>query len=233
MPQPTFFRLPDERRQRLVDEAVVEFAERSYHEASLSEIARRSRIPKGSFYQYFDGKLDLYRWLITEEAPRRKRAFLGEAGSGDFWSRLETFVERGVAFLVEHPRFARLSAAAADPSADAEVRELHGAICEAGIAELRALLERGMAEGAITRTIEVDVAARFVSSIIGPGLTDVILHELGAELHEVLASDTLRRRLDATRRTRLARQAVGFIRSGLAPAQASAQPSRPRTTKRR
>lgn len=217
MPKATFFGLPDERRDRLVHEAIVEFADRTYTEASLSQIARRSRIPKGSFYQYFEDKLDLYRWLLTEEAPRQKRVFLGVARlEGDFWARLETIIERGMAFLVEHPRLARLTAAAADPTAIVEVRGLHKAICEAGLAEIRTLLEEGMASGAISsREVDLDVATRLVAAVIGPGLTDVVLRELGADLHEVLASDALRKQLGARRRRRLARQAVLFIRSGL------------------
>ena len=215
MPKPTFFRLPAARRDRLVEEAITEFAERTYAEASLSEIARRARIPKGSFYQYFEDKLDLYRWLITEETPRLKREFLGNAGTeGDFWARLEALVEGGMAFLVEHPRLARLSAAAADPTAIAEVRGLHRAICEAGIDELRAVLEEGQKSRAF-KARDLEIATRLVATIIGPGLTDVVLQELGAELHEVLASDSLRKRLGPKRRRALARQAVLFIRSGL------------------
>src|SRR5689334_10096307 len=126
MPSPTFFALPEERRERLVNEAIAEFSERPFAEASLSQIATRSRIPKGSFYQYFADKLDLYRWLVTEEAPRHKREFLGTPSvSGDFWEGFETLIERGMAFLVEQPRLARLTAAAADPSANPEVRGLH------------------------------------------------------------------------------------------------------------
>lgn len=215
MPKPTFFRLPDERRDRLVEEAILEFADRTYAEASLSQIAQRARIPKGSFYQYFEDKLALYRWLLTDEVPRRKRAFLGDVGGdGDFWTRLEDTIERGMAFLVEHPRLARLSAAAADPTAIIEVRGLHKAICEAGIEELRAVLEQGVASGAFEAP-DLDVATRLVATIIGPGLTDVVLRELGAELHEVLASDSLRKRLGPKRRRVLARQAVLFIRHGL------------------
>jgi AcrR family transcriptional regulator len=216
MPKPTFFGLAPERRNRLVREALVEFAERTYAEASLSEIARRARIPKGSFYQYFEDKLDLYRWLITDEAPRRKREFLGAAKPvGDFWTQLETTIERGMAFLVENPRLARLSAAAADPTAIPEVRGLHRAICEAGLDELRAFLGQGISSGALASGLDLEVATRLVSTIIGPGLTDVVLHELGAELHEVLDSNSLRRRLGPQRRQRLARQAVSFIRDGL------------------
>src|SRR5215470_10582240 len=98
MPTQTFHALPAARRGRLVKEAIVEFSERTYAEASLSRIARRSRIPKGSFYQYFENKLDLYRWLIADEAPRRKREFLGATSlGGDFWTALETTIERGMA----------------------------------------------------------------------------------------------------------------------------------------
>jgi AcrR family transcriptional regulator len=217
MPTSTFFALPSERRDRLVREAIREFSERTYAEASLSQIAQRSRIPKGSFYQYFADKLDLYRWLVTEEAPRHKRDFIGAGNpTGEFWANLEAFVERSMAFLVEHPRLARLTAAAADPAASAEVRGLHKAICEAGIAELRVLLSQGVARGAIrSPDLDLDVATRLVAAIVGPGLTDVVLRELKAELHEVLASDSLRKRLGPTRRRRLAHQAVLLIRSGL------------------
>jgi AcrR family transcriptional regulator len=217
MPRSTFFALPAERRERLVREAIVEFSERAYAEASLSQIAERARIPKGSFYQYFEDKLDLYRWLVTEEVPRHKREFLTNvAADQDFWTSFETLVERGMAFLVEHPRLARLSAAAADPAGSEDVRGLHLAICEAGVAEFRSLLKQGVERGAIgSAELNLDVAARLVAAIVGPGLTDVVLQELGAELHEVLASDSLRKRLGPTRRRRLARQAVLLIRSGL------------------
>jgi AcrR family transcriptional regulator len=232
MPTPTFLRLPDERRALLVREAIQEFAERSYAEASLSQIARRTGIAKGSFYQYFEDKLDLYRYLVTEEAPRLKRAFLAESAPAEqgFWERLETLIERGMAFLVEHPRLARLTAAAADPGATQEVRGLHKAICEAGIAELRQVLSRGIAEGAIAASVDLEVATRLVSNVIGPGLTDVVLAELGAELHEVLASDSLRKRLGPARRRRLAREAVSFIRGGLGAASEQKSSRTPRTT---
>jgi AcrR family transcriptional regulator len=230
MPTSTFFSLPAERRERLIREAVTEFSERTYVEASLSQIAQRSSIAKGSFYQYFEDKLDLYRWLVTEEAPRHKREFLGKAGAtGDFWTDFETLVERGMAFLVEHPRLARLSAAAADPTASEDVRGLHKAICEAGLGELRATLEQGIESGAIqSPDLNLDVATRLVAAIVGPGLTDVVLKELGAELHEVLASDSLRKRLGPVRRRRLAHQAVLLIRSGL-----GASPKKPRHGKER
>jgi AcrR family transcriptional regulator len=217
MPTSTFHALPAERRDRLVREAIMEFSEHSYAEASLSRIAQRSRIAKGSFYQYFADKLDLYRWLVSEEAAERKRAFIGKPSADeDFWTGFATWIERGMAFLVEQPRLARLIAAAADPSASVDVRGLHRAICEAGNDELRAWLEQGIARRAIrSPNLDIEVATQLVGAIVGPGLTAVVLQELGATLHEVLASDKLRKRLGPARRQRLANQAVLLIQSGL------------------
>lgn len=217
MPTPTFFRLPDEKRERLVEEAIVEFADRSYAEASLSQIVRRAGIAKGSLYQYFADKLDLYRWLLTEEVPRRRREFVGvvDDADDDFWAALETQIERGMAFLVEHPKLARITAAAADPAASEEVRGLHRAVCQAGEAELARSLEGGIRRGAISKDIDPKIAVHFVTAITGPGLTQVVLQELGADLHEILASDDLRGRLDPRRRRRLARQALLLIQRGL------------------
>src|SRR5262249_11409154 len=121
---------------------------------------------------------------------------------------------------------ARLAAAAAGPTAIPEVRGLHLAVCEAGIVELRALLERGAKAGAIGRGVDLDIATRLVSTVIGPGLTDVILRELDADLHEVLAAESLRNRLDARMRRRLAREAVLFIRGGLGATEARKTNSR-------
>ena len=170
MPKPTFFRLPAPRRELVVEAAVEEFAERSFADASLSAIARRTGVAKGSFYQYFDDKLDLYRWLLTDEVPRKKAEFVGAVTfDGDFWRGLEDFIERGMAFLVEHPRLARLAAAAADPTASAEVRGLHLALCEAGISELKTLLAKGAKLGEVSNEVPLDVTVRFVSTVIRTG----------------------------------------------------------------
>ncbi|HQN45353.1 MAG TPA: helix-turn-helix domain-containing protein, partial [Anaerolineaceae bacterium] len=60
MPRPTFFNLPDEKRQKILEAAIDEFAERDYESASVSQIVIQAGIPKGSLYQYFVDKSDLH-----------------------------------------------------------------------------------------------------------------------------------------------------------------------------
>ena len=65
MPTSTFFRLPEEKRARLTEAAWEEFTQVSYTDASINKIVQKARIPRGSFYQYFSDKEDLFRYLLT------------------------------------------------------------------------------------------------------------------------------------------------------------------------
>ena len=64
MPTSTFFRLPEEKRKRLMDAAWEEFTTNSYTDASINRIIQKAHIPRGSFYQYFQDKEDLFWYLF-------------------------------------------------------------------------------------------------------------------------------------------------------------------------
>lgn len=70
MPSSTFFRLPPEKREKLLDAACGEFARTPYPEASINQIVRRAGIPRGSFYMYFKDKEDLFTYLLGEFGDR-------------------------------------------------------------------------------------------------------------------------------------------------------------------
>ena len=66
MPSDTFFRLPEEKRSRILDAAWEEFTSVSFDQVSINRIIRAANIPRGSFYQYFDGKTELFRFLAED-----------------------------------------------------------------------------------------------------------------------------------------------------------------------
>ncbi len=82
MPKETFHNLKNEKKQRIFEAAVCEFASRKFSEASLNQIVKAAKIPWGSFYQYFDGKEDLYLYII-KETSRDKWDALEQAGVED------------------------------------------------------------------------------------------------------------------------------------------------------
>ena len=94
MPTSTFFRLPEEKRRRLMDAAWGEFTAVPFVSASINRIVGRAQIPRGSFYQYFEDKEDLFFYLlgtVREESLGMLRRSLDEAGGDPFSAALSVF----------------------------------------------------------------------------------------------------------------------------------------------
>jgi Transcriptional regulator len=64
MPSMTFLNLKEEKRQRIIDAAINEFANELYVNASINRIIKACEVPRGSFYMYFNDKEDLYFYLL-------------------------------------------------------------------------------------------------------------------------------------------------------------------------
>lgn len=64
MPKDTFHNLAASKREAIIEAALEEFALKDYKDASISRIVRQLGIAKGSMYQYFENKEDLYLHLV-------------------------------------------------------------------------------------------------------------------------------------------------------------------------
>lgn len=68
-------------RRRILDAAEAVFGERGYHDASVSEITTRAGVAQGTFYIYFDSKLQIFIELV-EDVGERLRAAMSAASAG-------------------------------------------------------------------------------------------------------------------------------------------------------
>lgn len=75
MPKNTFFNLPEEKKDKIVAVAIDEFAQNHYQKVTINKIVKRAEIPKGSFYQYFENKDDLYIFLFSQIGNTKKNMF--------------------------------------------------------------------------------------------------------------------------------------------------------------
>ena len=66
MPKTTFFKLADAKRKNFIREAYKEFSHHSFEAASVTNLVKSLSIAKGSVYQYFEDKEDLYSFLVKD-----------------------------------------------------------------------------------------------------------------------------------------------------------------------
>ena len=76
MPTSTFFHLPPEKQRKLLRSAVREFSQQPYGEVPLSRIIAGAEIPRGSFYQYFADKTDLFVYVLSHYGHQLKQLAL-------------------------------------------------------------------------------------------------------------------------------------------------------------
>jgi AcrR family transcriptional regulator len=221
MPKPTFINLPEEKRERLVRSAVQQFAALGFAGASLSSILYRARIAKGSFYQYFAGKLELYHWLVMEEAPRRKRAFADPPAEGrDLFRTLEDECVAELRFFRAEPALARIALRVHDREFDLTLSSLFARARAAKRTVLVAALAEARSQGRIRRGVELQRAAIAVTHVLGAGAIDAYLTVAGTDLSTGLYRSSAVTDLQIRR---IARALVAFVRGGLTPRRTAAR----------
>ena len=167
MPKQTFHNLPEAKRQAIEQVAIVEFAENDYKNASVSRIVARAGIAKGSFYQYFEDKKDLYLYLlqlVTQEKQRFISRTPPRAGQTIFeWLRWMFYV--GLDFEFANPQLANIGYRAlyGDAPLPAEVREV---IRNSSQQFFRQLVGQGMDQGDVDPTLDPDLAAFVLNAIM-------------------------------------------------------------------
>lgn len=109
MPKKTFFHLPEEKQLRLLDAASIEFSRTSLKEASIANIVRLAEIPRGSFYQYFEDKEDLYYYyfdLLRQDSKKNIEQAIKEA-EGDLFEGIDNYFSKMIFEVLtgQHSRF--------------------------------------------------------------------------------------------------------------------------------
>lgn len=111
MPKDTFFNLPKEKQEKLMEVAIEEFAKNGYQKCSIQTIADRAGVAKGSMYQYFDSKKELF-FYILDLAGQKKMEIASNIMKGNpnqsFFDLMEAMFIIGMQFAAQHPELYRI-----------------------------------------------------------------------------------------------------------------------------
>jgi AcrR family transcriptional regulator len=136
-----------ERKQQLVDAAIVLFAERGYSATRILDICDRAGVAKGLFYWYFPTKLDLFSELVRSMRHQLRKAQADAMSSeADALTRIHQGAAASVRFMAEHATyFALVEVERADPAIADALK--HGS--EVYLDDVTALIREAQADGTV------------------------------------------------------------------------------------
>jgi len=169
MPQDTFHNLDKEKQKRIVEAALSEFSDKGYQGANMQVIADRAEVAKGSLYQYFEGKKELFFYLLdlaAQEKTERMMAYMACHEEMPFFDLLNALFSVGIQFAVENPDLYRLLQDIRQ-GAPAEIRkEFDAKVGGLGRHYYGLLLRKGMEQGDIRRDVSEELAGYVVYTLL-------------------------------------------------------------------
>ncbi|WP_026477129.1 TetR/AcrR family transcriptional regulator [Alkaliphilus transvaalensis] len=113
MPKDTFYNLIEEKQKKIFSAAVEEFSTKRYSEASINQIIKNAGIPRGSFYQYFENKEDLYLYVLTEIGKEKMNVAKNSKQlkpDADFFDTYLHMLEMILTWAEDNPKYYQIGA---------------------------------------------------------------------------------------------------------------------------
>ena len=112
MPKDTFFHLPEEKRAVIIRAAEDEFAANGFDLASIQKIIKKAGISRGSFYQYFHDKEDIFFLLLRRFIDAKieyLQPSLRAQGDSGFFDFLKEVMKAAFKFASINPKGTKLA----------------------------------------------------------------------------------------------------------------------------
>lgn len=168
MPKATFWNLPEEKKKIIEETAVSEFAAFGYDKASINRIVERCKIAKGSFYQYFDDKKDLFLYLVkvvSEKKIKYMSPVLKNPDQYDFFTLIRELFVSGLKFAADNPELTLMG----NWLLKSEGHPIYKDIIEIGLQKAQdvysGLLKHAIKKNEIRGDIDLDFISHMISSM--------------------------------------------------------------------
>lgn len=99
----------EQRREQIIQKASELFAMRDFHAVQMDEIAEAANVAKGTLYNHFSSKEDLYVSTIRTRLQHLAESLAAAYKLRDEpWRNLRSFVVHYEKFMLKHPHFFRI-----------------------------------------------------------------------------------------------------------------------------
>jgi AcrR family transcriptional regulator len=168
MPTPTFEKLSTEKKEIILQNASKLFAFNQYHQASLDILAKQIGIAKGSLYQYFENKKDLYFYLISY-IQKEKQNYIGNQLKeipSDFFEMLYKISKITYQYEKENPIYRQVLFNAQYEKYEKELGDLHAQNWQQSVSYFKNILLSPKYHTQIKKDISIENIAKMLTQML-------------------------------------------------------------------
>lgn len=167
MPKDTFFNIPEQKRDRVIDAAINEFSERSYHRSRITAITDNAGISKGSFYQYFEDKKDIFKYIIDVIVNKKleyiNHDMMKNMKDYSFFQLLREIYSSGFRFAKDNPSLVNIGN---EMMSNKELqREIWNEQNDKSLDFFQQLMEMGLARDELDPEIDITLISKLLSTL--------------------------------------------------------------------
>lgn len=216
MPKPTFINLDKAKRDKFLAVALEEFATNDYDHASITHIVKVLGIAKGSVYQYFENKKDLYIYLL-ETATRKRLDYvkpLLKSPPKDFYDLFAGIFRQTMMFDIENPFYGRILANAYNEKFSKDLGNTMFFQRRKAMDFMRGMIERELLRGGIRFDINIDLASYLIAHM-NTSILDFLVIQNKIDNAALYSSRKLKRAITEAEIQSTARQMADLLRIGI------------------
>ena len=193
MPKQTFFNLPHEKRGMIEQAALDEFAEYGFDNSNMNRIVANSKIAKGSFYQYFEDKKDVYFHLIDVIVKQKMDSLeplMSTYERNSFSYNFEETFRLGLEFADSQPKYYLLGEDFANKQPEF-IKEFIEKYDPLAMDVYLKFLERARETGELREGIDIPITASFISTLVNETTVGLIARGVSNDRRDYIISELI------------------------------------------
>jgi len=165
LPTNTFFNLTEKKKNRVINAAIDEFSEKGYTKASITNIVNKAEIAKGSYYQYFEDKTDLYRYVLKKAIQKKLKYVkkeLKDYNGNDFFKYWRKLNIAGLKYAEDNTKLAKIASQIVKNKNEEFYQSIIDEYKNMGVGFFERLLKIAIEEGEVREDINIEYTANLM-----------------------------------------------------------------------
>jgi len=163
----TFENISEDRRKKIVDVAVSEFASNGYNATNINTIASKAGISIGSMYNYFESKEALFLTIIQKGVNDLEAALKEVLGDGDnIFDILERLFRTSIDYAQKNPELNQIYLDATSQGLSGMSKKLSRQIEEITYELYIDIIDNAKKVGTVDKGVDSRLAAFFIDNLV-------------------------------------------------------------------